>query len=131
MQVLYQMDLRPQNAQQARNLALEGSQSEPATKDLTARLVDNVWQRVPELDAQIVQRSKHWKLERLTGIDKALLRLALYELSYEDTPPQVVVDEVVEIAKAYSTDESHKFINGILGSVLEERRGAVSQTKKV
>ena len=122
MQVLYQMDLRPGRTEEAKTLAIEGSQSEPATKAMADHFVSGVWQHLAELDGHIQQRSEHWRIDRISSLDKAILRLALFELFYEDTPAQVVVDEAIEIAKAYSGDDAHKFINGILGSVIEARK---------
>jgi len=68
-------------------------------------------------------------LDRINPIDKALLRLALYEIIYDETPHQVVVNEILEICKRYSTDDSPKFINGILGEYIKTQgstKGEVS-----
>lgn len=71
-----------------------------------------------ELDALIVRFSEHWRLERMTVVDRNLLRLAAYELLYQPkVPPKVVINEAVELAKRYGSDDSGAFINGILDQI--------------
>ncbi|MFI5098316.1 MAG: transcription antitermination factor NusB, partial [Candidatus Acidiferrales bacterium] len=66
------------------------------------------------LDELISKHSAHWRLERLSVIDRAILRLALHELRATDTPPKVVINEAVELAKKFSSEEAGGFVNGIL-----------------
>jgi N utilization substance protein B len=85
-----------------------------------------------ELDAAIVPLLEGWTLERLANVDRAILRLALYELRYVSTPPRVVINEAVELAKRYGTETSGAFVNGVLGAfqrerTLEEPRSASGQ----
>ncbi|MDB5084324.1 MAG: nusB [Bacilli bacterium] len=71
------------------------------------------------IDSVIAQYSQGWELSRMAAVDRNILRLALYELLYEmDTPVNVVVNEAVELAKEFSTEESGKFVNGILGKLI-------------
>ncbi len=78
-----------------------------------------------EIDHKIEERAQGWRLERLHSVDRNLLRLAVYELLYrQDVPPEVVIDEAVELAKKYGTERSPAFINGILDRVLKERAGS-------
>lgn len=74
-----------------------------------------------EIDRLIDQRAEGWGLDRLALVDRNILRLALFELLYTDTPPEVVIDEAVELAKEYGTEQAPKFINGILDRVWKER----------
>jgi N utilization substance protein B len=70
------------------------------------------------LDTLIRQYSEHWRLERMAAVDRNLLRVALYELLYQpDIPTKVVINEAVELAKRYGTDESGAFVNGILDRI--------------
>jgi N utilization substance protein B len=74
-----------------------------------------------EIDKLIVSRSKNWDFDRITIIDKLILRMALVEMVYVDeVPPKVSIAEGVEIAKQFSTEDSSSFINGILDSVYNE-----------
>ena len=71
-----------------------------------------------EIDALIARQSSHWRLERLAMTDKLILRLAVWELQHQpDTPPAVVVNEALELARTFSTDESVKFVNGVLDGI--------------
>lgn len=76
-----------------------------------------VYQHLNEVDALIREAAKNWSMTRIAKVDLSILRLAIYELRYTDVPVKVAVNEALEIAKAYSTDKSPKFINGVLGSV--------------
>ena len=75
-----------------------------------------------EIDRLIEERAEGWPLERLHSVDRNLLRLAIYELLYcPDVPPEVTIDEAVELAKKYGTERSPAFINGILDHIYKER----------
>jgi N utilization substance protein B len=75
------------------------------------------------LDALINRLSEHWRLERMGAVDRNLLRLAAYELLYQhNIPPKVVINEAIELAKRYGTEDSGAFVNGILDQVLADRK---------
>ncbi len=88
-----------------------------------ARLVGGVLAHLTELDAAIDAVSEHWRLTRMPVVDRAILRLGLYELRFEpETPAAVVMAEAVRLAKTYSTERSGAFVNGVLAALaLEER----------
>ena len=89
-----------------------------------ARLVAGVLEHVRELDREIDQASDHWRVQRMPVVDRAILRLGLYELRYEtDTPAAVVVAEAVRLAKTFSTERSGAFVNGVLAALAEKERG--------
>lgn len=73
-----------------------------------------------ELDELIGAAAPAWPINRLNRIDLAILRLAVYELNYEKTPPKVVIDEAVELAKEFGSDNSSSFVNGVLGTIYKE-----------
>ena len=82
------------------------------------KLVEGVTAHQEELDALIKQHSEHWRLERMAAVDRNLLRLALYELLHQPAiPAKVVINEAVELAKRYGSEESGSFINGILDRI--------------
>jgi N utilization substance protein B len=70
-----------------------------------------------DLDARILAKSANWRLERMPAVDRNILRLAVYEMSSTDSPAPVVIDEALELARQFSTDESVSFINGVLDAV--------------
>jgi len=93
-------------------------QDEGAPPAYLQELVDGVGSHLEELDALIVRYSEHWRLERMTIVDRNLLRLAIYELLYQpEIPPKVVINEAVEMAKRYGSEASGGFVNGILDQV--------------
>lgn len=68
-----------------------------------------------DLDEELERQTAHWRLERLAAVDRNILRLAMFELKHEpDTPPAVVIDEAIEIAKKFGAEESGRFVNGVL-----------------
>ena len=82
------------------------------------RMAAGVAAHLEELDAHIVRHSEHWRLERMTIVDRNLLRLAIYELLYQpQVPPKVAINEAVEMAKRYGSEASGAFVNGILDQV--------------
>ena len=95
--------------------------SQSDVKDYAAKIVEVFRANREEIDAIIKKHARNWDITRLVKMDKDILRIALSELLYiKDAPMKVVVDEAVELAKKYSTDDSHTFINGILAKVIAE-----------
>ncbi len=86
---------------------------------------------LPELDGIIAQCSKKWSSKRISRVSKSILRLALYEIIYmEDIPEQVSINEAVELAKKFDSDDSYTFVNGILGSYVRRGENSSSQTEE-
>lgn len=86
-----------------------------------ARLVAGVLAHVDELDRDIDAASEHWRVQRMPVVDRAILRLGLYELRYEpETPAAVVVAEAVRLAKTFSTERSGAFVNGVLAALADK-----------
>jgi transcription antitermination protein NusB len=89
--------------------------------DFTVKAVAGVLGSLEELDAILEAHSKGWKLDRVAPLERNILRLSLWEIQNDVTPPEVAIDEAVRLAKRYSTDEAGAFVNGVLGGVV---RGA-------
>jgi N utilization substance protein B len=84
-----------------------------------SELVEGTCQHKSEIDALLIEYLKGWQLDRLSRIDKDVLRLATYEMLYrDDVPPKVVVNEAIELAKLFGTEDSGKFVNGVLGQMI-------------
>ena len=81
------------------------------------RLLRGAVDRVAEADSLITAHAEHWRLERMSAVDRNILRLAVYELLEKQTPAPVVIDEALEIARRFSGEESVQFINGVLDAV--------------
>jgi len=89
-----------------------------------AEIVRGVGARAAEIDALIGRHAVEWSVARMPAVDRALLRMAVFELlARADVPTAVVVNEAVELAKQYSTEDSGRFVNGVLGAVAAEVRG--------
>jgi N utilization substance protein B len=98
-----------------------------APEAFAADLVAGVEEHQAEVDGLIRQFAKGWTLERMPVIDRTLLRMAIYELGHRpDVPTGAVISEAVELAKRYSTDDSGKFVNGMLSRIAKELRGSES-----
>jgi N utilization substance protein B len=86
-------------------------------------LVEGVRGHQAELDAVLDARSTNWRLSRMAATDRAVLRIAAFELLHTDTPGPVVVDEAIELARRYGSQDSPTFVAGILGAILDGRGG--------
>lgn len=87
--------------------------------DWAEALVRGVTDNMDHIDDLIAEHSHGWTLDRMPAVDRAILRIAVYELAYSvDVPPAVAVDEAVQLAKTLSTDDSPRFVNGVLGQIL-------------
>jgi transcription antitermination protein NusB len=95
--------------------------------DFIKQLVDGVIAQLKALDAKLQPVAPEWPIDQIARMDRQILRMGLYELENEaDVPPKVVINEAVELAKAFGGDNSSKFINGVLGTLLrniEEAKG--------
>ncbi len=95
----------------------------PEDAAFAQRLLSGIHDHREVIDPIIDRRAKGWGLDRLPLVDRNILRLALYELLFTDTPPEVVIDEAVELAKAYGTEHAPAVVNGILDRVWKEGDG--------
>ncbi len=118
LQVLFHLEFSPGDPQKAFDLIRLNFDSKEAIKDFALDLVRGVVERRPELDRWISSASKNWKVERMSKVDRSILRMATYELLYmDDIPPKVSIDEAVELGKKYGNMDSGAFINGILDAI--------------
>jgi N utilization substance protein B len=83
-------------------------------------LVKSILAKKKKLDKLICDAAPQWPIDKLNPMDLAVLRLAVYELENNDTPPKVVIDEAVELAKEFGSESSSSFINGVLGTIYKE-----------
>lgn len=128
------MNTRREARERALELLYEAESKNVALADLLAelpvepdpfagRIVSGVHEHQGDIDALIERLARGWSLARMPAIDRALLRMATYELAHEpDVPTGAAISEAVELAQQFSTDESGKFVNGILASVANEVR---------
>ena len=126
LQILYQWDMRQAPTEEAiaafySSLYTEESPGARLQPDhFMEALVRGAIPLVPDLDSSIARHSEHWRLDRMSTVDRNILRLALYELRTNTNPPAVVIDEAIELARRFSGEESVRFINGVLDALRKE-----------
>jgi transcription antitermination protein NusB len=115
--VLYEADLR--GGDRLALLAERQADGNPPVSEHTVRLVEGVAEHSGRIDELIDTHATGWSIDRLPDVDRAILRMAVFELLWaDDVPDAVVIDEAVELAKALSTDDSPGYVNGVLGAIL-------------
>jgi N utilization substance protein B len=87
---------------------------------MAERLFRGAQHEAEALDRMIEENARNWRLERIAAVDKTILRLGAYELRSETTPPSVVIDEAVEIAKRFGEKDSPGFVNGVLDAIMRK-----------
>jgi N utilization substance protein B len=118
LQFLYQAEFSGQRRAAEVAIFWQHFRKGDKTPGYLLELVEGVAAHLEELDAQISRHSEHWRLERMAAVDRNLLRLASYELLYQrQIPPKVVINEAVELAKVYGSEDSGAFVNGILDRI--------------
>lgn len=118
MQALYQMDI---TGELDPKVAVENALDEgEETSEFLEELVFGYVEYKEKIDELIRQNLKKWKLERISTVDRSILRVAVYELTYmEDIPHNVTINEAIEVAKTFGDEESRRFINGVLSNIKE------------
>ena len=121
MKLLYQMDSNEDFSQEAIDIFFENHELKTDEVEYLNLVTKGIKDNLEEIDSFIEQYSEGWKIKRIAKIDLAILRIALYEIIHiEEMPPQVSINEAVEVAKEYGTDESSKYINGLLGTFMKK-----------
>ena len=117
--VLYEAELRGEDRLSVLRDRIETAN--PPVPEHTVRLVEGVAEHAPRIDELIDAHASGWTIDRLPDVDRAILRMATFELLWaDDVPDAVVIDEAVELAKTLSTDDSPAYVNGVLGAILAQ-----------
>lgn len=120
LDVLYESDVR--GVEPLRTLGERVALADPPVNDYTIALVEGVQAHRVRIDEILAEYAEGWTVARMPDVDRAVLRVGVYELLWcDDVPDAVAIDEAVELAKALSTDESPRFINGVLGRIARNR----------
>ena len=114
MQMLFQWDMSEQDPRKLEIKFWRNAKAAENTKAFANRLFEGAAKEAAALDETITKHAENWKIERLSAIDRAILRLGIYELRSTDTPPKVVMNEAVDLAKKFSSEDAGSFVNGIL-----------------
>ncbi|MBV9592950.1 MAG: transcription antitermination factor NusB [Actinobacteria bacterium] len=117
--VLYESDIR--GTDPVGTLADRVSLADPPVNDYTVELVEGVAAHRDRIDDILAEYAEGWSIDRMPGVDRAILRVGVFEVLWcSDVPAAVAIDEAVELAKSLSTDESPRFVNGVLARVLRD-----------
>ncbi|CDZ74446.1 transcription antitermination factor NusB [Peptoniphilus sp. ING2-D1G] len=118
MQVLFQMDVNNDFSLESLNRFLDNFQFSDSEMKYIAKTIPVILENLQTIDNTIVESLYSWSFNRLANVDRSILRVSVYELLYrDDIPSEVSINEAVEISKEFGSNESPKFINGILGSI--------------
>jgi N utilization substance protein B len=117
LQVLFQMDLGKLSLAEAL-ATVAAPEWPPQDWNLVVALARGTREQLAAIDAVIARVAAHWTLERMATVDRNILRMAVCELQNTETPPGAVINEAVELAKRFSTEESGRFVNGLLGQIV-------------
>jgi len=125
MQTIYQWDFngRPEGKLQemlAHNRKEFGNKDD---EDFAEHIVKNIVDHLEKIDKVIIKNAPDWPIDQITGVDRAILRLGVSELKFDDEiPPKVAINEAIELAKTFGGPSSGKFVNGVLGSMYSENK---------
>lgn len=118
LQVLFQIDLVNANMEESLKHIFDNDKFPEEVREFTLIIVKGVIINLIEIDKAIKDYTDNWSLERITNIDRNILRIAIYEILYtKDIPKSVSINEAIELAKKYGTKSSFSFVNGVLGKI--------------
>jgi N utilization substance protein B len=127
MQALFCMDMQKNSSPEMFERFCDNFYPSRKPQPFFLQLVHGVLAGADQIDALIERFSMHWKLSRMSSVDRNVMRIAVYEMLYcDDIPPKVSINEAVDVGKKFGTDESGAFINGILDSI----RAALEKTEE-
>jgi transcription antitermination protein NusB len=121
LQMLFQMDMGTVQIKEMEENFLPQASAPEAAKVMALRMVRNTWDKLADIDKHLRGLAENWDLSRMAAVDRNILRLATYEIIYDsEIPKSVAINEAIEIVKRFSTDDSSKFVNGILDKLNKE-----------
>ncbi len=126
LQILFLWDAQRQPVQEAIDAFYNTlfAEEHPERGAFVDQLVQGTVAHLDDVDERIRRHAEHWRMERMPVVDRNLLRLAVYEMTHQDTPAPVVIDEALELARKFSGEESVQFVNGVLDAVHRELAAA-------
>ena len=128
MQILFLWDTQQERNEDLARTVDPTPDEDPVTRRQAIDMADGTWNQRQSIDQWVERLAPQWPPRRQPAVDRNILRLGVWELTNTVTPPKVVIDEAIELAKQYSTENSGAFINGVLDSVLKEHEKLISPT---
>ena len=122
MQILFLWDAQETpDVELAHQVVMDGS-DDPDVRRAALDFAAGTWEQHKAIDSRVERFAPQWPPRRQPGVDRNLIRLGVWEMTSTDTPPKVVINEAIEMAKVFSTEQSASFINGVLDAVLKEHQ---------
>ena len=129
MQLLFLFDAHGSVDRDMASQAAHDASDDPLTRQSATDMAVGAWENREVADPWVERLAPQWPPRRQPGVDRNILRLAMWELTHTDTPPKVVIDEAIELAKLFSTENSPAFVNGVLDAVLKEKQAMTAETR--
>jgi transcription antitermination protein NusB len=120
LQMLFEWEMTRQDPSRIEGNFWKTARAADTTRKFAHELFAGAVAQAGAADALVEEVSENWRLERLAAIDKSILRLAIYELRFGTAPPKVAIDEALELAKKFSSEEAPAFLNGVLDAALKK-----------
>ncbi|MGD9344452.1 MAG: transcription antitermination factor NusB [Candidatus Aminicenantes bacterium] len=131
LQILFQLEFNDLDAEQVFRLYWKDKKASKEVKDYCQWLIKGVTSHKESIDKSIQSVSEHWRLSRMPVVDRNILRMAVFELLYEkDVAPAIVINEAIEIAKKFSSEQAAMFVNGVLDSLRKKQRKRTAKERK-
>ena len=128
MQSMFLWDTNGERDPDVARQIMEDGTDDPPVRQSALIMANGTWDQREAIDQRVERVAPQWPPRRQPGVDRNLIRLAVWELTNSDTPPKVVIDEAIEMAKKYSTEQSPAFVNGVLDAVLKEHQALINGT---
>jgi len=125
MQVLFLWDAQDAPDRELAQQIVNDGTDDAEVRSAALAMAAGTWEQRTGIDARVERFAPQWPPRRQPGVDRSIIRLAIYEMTSTDTPPRVVLDEAIELAKQFSTEQSPGFVNGVLDAVLKEHESLV------
>jgi N utilization substance protein B len=122
LQMLFQWEISREDPKAIEARFWQMARAEKTTREFAEFLFEGTAASATDIDQALTKHAENWRIERMATIDRAILRLGAFELATEKTPPKVVINEAVELAKQFSSEDSAAFVNGVLDSLLRGRQ---------
>lgn len=130
LQMLYLVDQNPDADRDRIHVQLRKEFTDEALREFAWSLFIGVLKHRDEMDTVITRTASNWRLERMAATDRNVLRLGMFEMTRMGTPPAIVIDEAIEIAREFGTENSPSFVNGILDKLIPPQPAASSPAEK-
>jgi len=123
LQLLFQQDLTRNSTEEIGRLFWKSNTADDLTRNFAEHLFQQAVKNHELIDDLIRKHALHWRLDRMSVVDRNVIRMAVAEFLYTETPKVVVIDEAIEVARKYSGDEATEFVNGVLDAIRAELEG--------